>query len=121
MSGGFRLLLISLLVGIAATAALADDASVKSSAAKPPLAPQQPVEDVVQGHKIIDPYRWLENAVSPETQQWVSEEMAYTRGVLDPLPGREQLHQRLTDLLSIGTIGAPQIGGRYYFYTKREG
>src|SRR5216684_8844542 len=120
MSGGFRLLLISFLVGIAAAAVLADDASVKSSA-KPPLAPQKPVDDMVKGHKITDPYRWLENAASPETQQWVSDEMAYTRGVLDPLPGRDQLHKRLTDLLSIGTIAAPQIGGKYYFYTKREG
>ena len=58
---------------------------------------------------------------SPETKQWVSDQTAYTRGLLDPLPGRDQLHQRLTDLMSIGTISAPQIGGKYYFYTKREG
>jgi prolyl oligopeptidase len=47
--------------------------------------------------------------------------MAYTRSVLDPLSGRDQIHQRLTALASIGTISAPQIGGKYYFYTKREG
>ncbi len=121
MSGGLRLLFLSVLVGIAAAAVLADDASVKSSSAKPPLAPQKPVVDDVQGHKITDDYRWLEDAASPETQQWVSDEMAYTRGVLDPLPGRDQLHKRLTDLMSIGTISAPQIGGKHYFYTKREG
>ena len=121
MSGGLRLLFLSFLVGIAATAVLADDASVKSAPAKVPLAPQKPVVDEVQGHKITDDYRWLEDATSPETQHWVSDEMAYTRGVLDPLPGREQLHKRLTDLMSIGTISAPQIGGKHYFYTKREG
>jgi len=121
MSGGLRLLFLSVLVGIAAAAVLADDASVKSSSAKPPLAPQKPVVDDVQGHKITDDYRWLEDAASPETQQWVSDEMAYTRGVLDPLPERDQLHKRLTDLMSIGTISAPQIGGKHYFYTKREG
>jgi len=121
MSGGSRLLLISVLVVIAAVVALADDASLKASTAKPPLAPQKPVEDVVQGHKITDAYRWLEKAASPETQQWVGDEMAYTRSVLDPLPGRNKLHQRLSELLSIGTISAPQIGGKYYFYTKREG
>lgn len=121
MSGGIRLLLLSLLVGGVAVALLADDASVKPSAAKPPMSPQKPVEDVVQGHKITDDYRWLEDAASPATQQWVSDEMDYTRSVLDPLPGRDQLHQRLTELLSIGTIGAPQLGGKYYFYTKREG
>jgi prolyl oligopeptidase len=120
MSGGFRLLLISCLVSFAAAAVIADDAAMKSSA-KPPLAQQKPVVDEVQGHTITDPYRWLENPASPETQQWVSDEMAYTRGVLDPLPGRDQLHNRLTDLMSIGTISAPQIGGKNYFYTKREG
>src|SRR5216683_267319 len=121
MSGGLRLLFLSFLVGIAVTAVLADDGSVKFSPEKVPLAPQKPVVDEVQGHRITDVYRWLEDAASPETQQWVNDEMAYTRGVLDPLPGRDQLHKRLTDLMSIGTISAPQIGGKYYFYTKREG
>ncbi len=37
------------------------------------------------------------------------------------LPGRDAIHQRLAQLLSIGTIGTPQIGGSYYFYTRREG
>ena len=31
------------------------------------------------------------------------------------------MHQRLGELLSIGSISAPQIGGKYYFYTKRNG
>src|SRR5713101_1602896 len=128
MSGGSRLLLVLLLLFLFlfscafAAVVLADDASVKSSSASgPPLAPQKPVEEVVQGHKLTDRYRWLENSGDHEAQQWVSDELAYTRGVLDPLPGREQLHKRLGELLSIGTISAPQIGGKYYFYTRREG
>src|SRR6266853_1785335 len=128
MSGGSRLLLVLLLLFLFlfscafAAVVLADDASVKSSSASgPPLAPQKPVEEVVQGHKLTDPYRWLENSSAHESQQWVSDELAYTRGVLDPLAGRDQLHKRLGELLSIGTISAPQIGGKYYFYTKREG
>jgi prolyl oligopeptidase len=47
--------------------------------------------------------------------------MAYTRRVLDPLPGREAIHKRLTELLSIGSITPPAMGGKYYFYTRREG
>ena len=120
MSGGFRLLSISLLMGIAATAVSAEDAS-KPSRTTFPLAAQKPVIDEVQGHKITDNYRWLEDAANPETKQWVSDEMAYSRSLLDPLPGRDELHRRLTGLMSIGTITAPQIGGKYYFYTKREG
>jgi prolyl oligopeptidase len=126
MSGGSRLLLVLLFLCLFSCAlagvVLADDASVKSSSSSgPPSAPQKPVEEVVQGHRLTDPYRWLENSGDHEAQQWVSDELAYTRGVLDPLAGRDQLHKRLGELLSIGTISAPQIGGKCYFYTKREG
>jgi prolyl oligopeptidase len=123
MSGGWRLLLLVLFSLAFVATVLGDDASVTSqpSSAGPPLAAQKPVEDDVQGHKITDPYRWLEDAGSTDTQKWVHDELAYTRSLLDPLPGRDQLHKRLSELLSIGTISAPQLGGKYYFYTKREG
>ncbi|PYV62883.1 MAG: hypothetical protein DMG97_39220 [Acidobacteria bacterium] len=98
-----------------------DRTSNGAAAAAPPVAPQKPVVDTIQNHRIVDPYRWLEDSASPETQKWVSEELTYTRGLLDPLPGRDQLHKRLSELMSIGTLSAPQLGGPHYFYTKREG
>jgi prolyl oligopeptidase len=87
----------------------------------PPKAKVAPVEDTVQGHKIIDPYRYLENPNDPETKLYVEQELNYTRSLLDPLPGREKIKARLSQLLEIGTVGAPQMGGRYYFHTRREG
>ena len=89
--------------------------------AGPPKAEKRPLEETIQGVKIVDNYRWLEDGNSPDTQKWVAEEMAYTRSVLDPLPGRDAIHKRLTELLSIGSITQPEIGGKYYFYTRREG
>lgn len=122
MPVAIRLLLLVVLFLLIGVAVLADDASVPpSTAAGPPPAEQKPVTDMLHGHKVVDPYRWLEDGNSPETQKWVSEELAYTRSLLDPLPGRDEIHKRLTQLLEIGTISAPQIGGQYYFYTKREG
>jgi len=122
MTGGLRLLLLFLFICLFAAAVVAGDGpSSAPLSLRPPVAKQKPVEDEVQGHAITDPYRWLEDAHSPETEQWVQKELDYTRTLLDPLPGREQLHKRLTELLSIGTIGAPQLGGKYYFYTRREG
>ena len=112
----------ALIFCLFALAVLADDVSSKDgTAGGPPVAPPKPVEERIHGQKIVDSYRWLENSGSPETEKWVSEEGAYSRSLLDPLPGREQLHQRLGELLSIGSISAPQIGGKYYFYTKRNG
>src|SRR5258708_36166655 len=119
MPGGLRLFcpFASLLL-LAAAVYAADDS--KSSPA-PPKAEIKPIEETLHGTKIVDNYRWLEDGKSPETQKWVSEEMAYTRTVLDPLPGRDAIHKRLTELLSIGNVTTPQIAGKYYFYTKRQG
>src|SRR5258708_17049320 len=119
MSGGFRLLcpFASLLL-LAAAVYAADDS--KSAPTAPPKATPKPIEEILHGIKIIDSYRWLEDGTTPETQKWVADEMSYTRALLDPLPGREQIHKRLTELLMIGSISTPQIGRKYYFYTRRE-
>ncbi len=74
--------------------------------AGPPKAAAQPVEENFHGTTIVDNYRWLEDGTSPATRKWVEAEMAYTRSLLDPLPGREQIHKRLTELLSIGSFRA---------------
>ena len=88
---------------------------------KPPSTKQQAVTDDYFGVKVVDRYRWLENSESSETQQWVSEQNAYTRGILDKLPGREKLQDRLQQLLEIGTLGGTQVGGEYYFHMRRDG
>ncbi len=125
MAGGRLLLLLfsfSSLVFVAA-AVIAGDA--KSSAGNipdhPPIAEPKPLVDLFHGTKVIDSYRWLEKSDLPATQKWVSEEMSYTRAILDPLPGRDAIHKRLSELLSIGTVNPPAIAGKHYFYTKREG
>jgi prolyl oligopeptidase len=88
---------------------------------KPPDAKRVAVEETLHGRTIRDPYRWLEDADSSETQQFVREQLAYARSVLDTLPERDEIHQRLTELLSIGSIGTPQVGGDSFFYTRRDG
>ena len=113
----------SLLVAAAAVYA-GDSQSADTPAAAPaapPKAQPKPIVDIYHGTKVVDNYRWLEDGNSPETQKWVADEMAYTRALLDPLPGRNAIHKRLTELLSIGSITAPAIAGKHYFYTKREG
>jgi prolyl oligopeptidase len=117
MSEGVRVVcLVASLFALAATVYAADDAKPA-----PPIAEKRPLNEMFYGTKIVDNYSWLEDGKSPDTQKWVEAEMAYTRGMLDPLPGREAINKRLTELLSIGNISAPQIGGKYYFYTRREG
>lgn len=115
---GGRLLLLSfcslLLVG-------ADSKSSSRVPDSPPVATPRPVADYFHGTRVIDSYRWLEKADSPEVQKWVSEENEYTRALLDALPGRAAIQKRLTELLSIGNVSAPVLAGHHYFYTRREG
>jgi prolyl oligopeptidase len=118
MSGGVRLLwIVASLFLLMAVVSAADDAKP----ATPPKTEKRPLEENFHGTKVVDNYRWLEDGTNADTQKWVEAEMAYTRGLLDPLPGRDAIHKRLTELLSIGSITSPQMGGKYYFYTRREG
>jgi prolyl oligopeptidase len=127
MLGGPRLLtfFLILLIGVVALVYAEDspagDSTVPPGLAGPPKAKVAPVEDTVQGHKIVDPYRYLENPNDPDTKLYVEQELSYTRAILDPLPGRDKINARLSQLLEIGTVGAPQMGGKYYFYTRRQG
>ena len=121
MGGGGRLIFIFIFLLLTVAAAFASDDAKTAATAAPPKAEPRPVQEDFHGTKIVDKYRWLEDGNEADTQKWVAEEMSYTRGVLDKLPGRDAIHKRLTELLSIGSIGVPQIAGKYYFYTRRDG
>ncbi len=90
---------------------------------KPEYPPTKKVNVVekLHGVEITDPYRWLEDAKSDDTKEWTAKQNAYTRSVLDKLPGRDKIHERLSALLEIGTLGTPVPVKGHYFYTKRDG
>ena len=125
MRGGSRLLWMVACLFLLVTAVLGEDANSAASKTAlpsgPPKAKIEPVTDDYFGHKVTDDYRYLEDATSPQTRAYVREEMAYTRSLLDPLPGRQKLHDRLMQLASVGTITSPEVDGNYYFYLRREG
>ena len=112
---------LSFVFLLAAAVYAGDDSKTSSPPSGPPKAEEKPIIDIFHGTKVLDNYRWLEEGKNPETQKWVEQEMAYTRGILDRLPGRDAINQRLTELLSIGSVSPPMLAGRHYFYTRREG
>jgi prolyl oligopeptidase len=88
---------------------------------KPPVTRVQEVVDSIHGVEIRDPYRWLEDGAREEVHRWVDAQNRHSRSLLDARPGRGALRQRLTALLRIGTIEAPEIRGARYFHTRRQG
>jgi len=77
------------------------------------------VTETIHGVTIADPYRWLEDQQSPETRAWIDTQNAYTRSVLDALPGRAAISQRLEELLKTDRFETPVVRNGRYFFTRR--
>src|SRR3982751_5225898 len=81
-------------------------AVAKAAAKPPPIATRtEAVIDTLHGVAVADPYRWLEDAASPEVQRWTDQQNALTRKALDSFPGRKALGDRLWQLHEIGALG----------------
>ena len=70
---------------------------------------------------VADPYRWLEDDRSAETEAWVKSQNEVTFGYLDNIPYREELKERLTKLWNYEKIGAPFKEGGYTYFRKNDG
>lgn len=87
-----------------------------------PPARRTDVVDDVHGHPVADPYRWLEDPSSPETEAWSAAQDRLARSHLDALPGRDRLRERLRELLSAGLVTVPAVrGGRAFFRRQSPG
>jgi len=73
------------------------------------------------GEPVADPYRWLEDDRSEETEAWVESQNETTLGYLDHIPYREELKERLTKLWNYEKIGSPFKEGDYTYFFKNDG
>ncbi|MEZ4857403.1 MAG: prolyl oligopeptidase family serine peptidase [Flavobacteriaceae bacterium] len=73
------------------------------------------------GHEIKDPYRWLEDDRSSQTESWVKAQNKVTFGYLDTIPYRNELKERLSELWNYEKIGAPFKEGDYTYFYKNDG
>ena len=73
------------------------------------------------GTELNDPYRWLEDDMSPETEAWVGEQNKVTFDYLAKIPYREELKQRLEKLWNYEKIGSPFKEGEYTYFYKNNG
>ncbi len=71
--------------------------------------------DDYHGTPVADPYRWLEDLDSPETQAWIAAQNKLTNAYLAQIPQREKIRARLTELWDFPRVTAPfQRGGKYF-------
>jgi len=94
----------------------------------PPARRDDLVEDL-HGRAVADPYRWLEDAGTPETQEWSRAQDALWSAYHDQAAERladgpfatEKLTARLLQLLDAGFVSPPAWRGDRRFFTRRSG
>ncbi len=86
--------------------------------------PQTKAVNVVDnyfGKNVKDPYRWLEDDRSQETEQWVESQNKVTNAYLKNIPYRQQIKDKLTQMWNYEKITAPFTEGAYTYYYKNDG
>lgn len=73
------------------------------------------------GVRVEDPYRWLENDLSAETEKWVDDQNALTFGYLSKIPFRNKFKERLEKIWNYEKIGSPFKKGDYTYFYKNDG
>jgi prolyl oligopeptidase len=102
--------MVGLLAGIAAAA----------ETGQAPVAPTRPVTDHYFGITVVDAYRWMENRSAPEFVSYMKAEDAYARALLDRIPGRERLQQRVAAHSGGGVlVSQVQSAGERIFFLRR--
>ena len=86
-----------------------------------PITKKNNVYDSYFDTKIEDPYRWLEDDRSPETEKWVIEQNKITNNYLGLIPYRDSLKDRVKNLWNYEKLSSPFKEGKYTYFYKNNG
>lgn len=86
-----------------------------------PITQKVDTVDTYFGTEVKDPFRWLEDDRSKETEEWVTAQNKTTFGYLDHIPFRDDLKKRLEKLWNYEKLGSPFKEGDYTYFYKNDG
>ncbi|MGB5757753.1 MAG: prolyl oligopeptidase family serine peptidase [Acidimicrobiales bacterium] len=86
-----------------------------------PPARRSAVSDDYHGHVVADPYRWLEDPDSAETESFVAAQNELTLPYLARLAGREALKERMTTLWNHPRTDPPVVRSGVAVWTHNDG
>lgn len=117
---------LSILPALAAgvffqSAALAQQCSQNALELTYPVSKKVEQVDDYHGVKVSDPYRWLEDANSADTQSWVEAQNKLTQGFLSGIAERAPIKQRLTQLWNFERFNLPKKAGGQYVFARNDG
>ena len=91
------------------------------SGIKYPATARSGQADDLNGVRIADPYRWLENVTTPEVRSWVSAQNAVTEAFLARTTRREELRDLVAQAWQYSKVGVPFAGGERLFFYENAG
>ncbi|RZA34970.1 MAG: S9 family peptidase [Lysobacteraceae bacterium] len=114
--------LVTLLAAaFSATTALAQSCPAGAPSLTYPVTKKVDQSDNYHGTTVADPYRWLEDANSAETKEWVTAQNKVTQAYLAQIPQRAAIRERLTKLWNYERYSVPGKEGGRYFYSRNDG
>ena len=73
------------------------------------------------GNHVSDPYRWLEDDRSKETENWVKSQNLVTQDYMSQIPFRDQIKERMTQLWNYEKYSSPTTHGEFDYFYKNDG
>jgi prolyl oligopeptidase len=86
-----------------------------------PKTEKKIVTDIYFGQEVQDPYRWLEDDRSKETENWVKQQNEVTFSYLKQIPFTQKIKQRMEKLWNYERFSAPFKEGNNWYYYKNDG
>ncbi|MAD77322.1 MAG: S9 family peptidase [Rheinheimera sp.] len=100
------------------------DVTVSTEQRQPLAYPDTRKGDTVDTYfdtTVADPYRWLEDDRSSETEAWVKAQNKVTFSYLEQIPFRDEVRAKLEKSWNFERIGAPFKEGDYQYFYKNDG
>ena len=119
-----RLLWLALSFGLASCSTSDPTGAPAQAGAELAPAPRARTVDQIDdyhGTQVADPYRWLEDAESPEVRTWIEAQNQRTQGFLAHSPLRARVRARLQELMNYPRRSAPSRHGKVYASSRNDG
>jgi prolyl oligopeptidase len=84
-----------------------------------PTAPRLDLVDDLHGHRVADPYRWLEDDGDPRTVAWLAAQDSRYERARDAWPNLAGTGARLAELAECDGMSLPRLRGDHTFFALR--
>jgi prolyl oligopeptidase len=79
-----------------------------------------PIEEVMHGVVVADPFRWLESRETPETEEWLHQQRRLFNTYFGECTDLAELRVCVQEYLDVEVVDQPAHVGDRYFYRKRK-